>query len=62
MKKGASKFIMYMLRWQASTPILALCLWLLEPLGNVWATVIANIVGGALFFFIDRWIFGGGKK
>ena len=51
------KFIMYLVRWQLSSPLLALCLWWLEPVGVVWATVIANLIGGCLFFFVDKMIF-----
>lgn len=51
------KFIMYLVRWQLSSPLLALCIWWLEPVGVVWATVIANLIGGCLFFFVDKMIF-----
>lgn len=56
------KFLLYMLRWQLSSPVLALCLWLFEPAGTIWATIIANAIGGCLFFFVDAWIFGEKKK
>lgn len=52
------KFVLYIIRWECSSPILALCLIWLEPVGAVWATVIANLIGGCLFFFVDRYIFG----
>lgn len=52
-----TKFIMYLVRWQLSSPLLALCLWWLEPIGLVWATVISNLIGGCLFFFVDKMIF-----
>ncbi|MFA5271380.1 MAG: hypothetical protein WC412_03445 [Candidatus Omnitrophota bacterium] len=49
------KFVLYLLRWQLSTPIL----WLvLRNLGvGVWSTVLANFIGGAIFFWVDRFIF-----
>jgi len=49
------KFILYLIRWQLSTPIL----WLVvKNLGvGVWATVLANLIGGAIFFWVDRFIF-----
>lgn len=49
------RFILYLLRWQLSTPIL----WfVVKNLGvGVWPTVIANLIGGAIFFWIDRFIF-----
>ncbi|MDR0520378.1 MAG: hypothetical protein LBH00_00845 [Planctomycetaceae bacterium] len=60
------KFIIYLFRWQLSTPILAPVLLYLTPMllaycgdqGAFWtATVIANFVGAFLFFWIDRYIF-----
>lgn len=52
------QFMTYEARWVASTPVLALCLWWLYPiLGTFWATVIANIIGGAVFFWVDKAIF-----
>lgn len=56
------RYLLYLLRWQCSTPILALVLWLLGSLGTVWATVIANLIGGAVFFWVDRLIFKEGKN
>ena len=49
------RFILYLVRWQLSTPIL----WLvLRKMGTgIWATVIANLIGGAIFFWVDRFIF-----
>lgn len=37
-----------------SSPILAVCLWWFAGLGTVWATILANLLGGLLFFWIDR--------
>jgi len=53
------RFVLYALRWQASTPILigvlALVEWLLP--GNRWAgPVLANLAGAALFFRVDALI------
>ena len=52
-----SRFILYLLRWQLSTPILALCLILLGGFGEIPATIIANLIGGCIFFWVDKWIF-----
>ena len=52
------QFILYLLRWQLSTPILAICLYFLK-FNTLTNTIIANLVGGCLFFFVDRKIFGG---
>jgi hypothetical protein len=51
------RYFLYLLRWQLSTPILAVCVTLLSSLGNVLATVIANLAGGLMFFWIDKLIF-----
>ena len=56
-KSGAKKFMLYCLRWQMSSPILALCLFWLAPLGTVWATIIANLVGAMIFYWVDKVIF-----
>ena len=50
--------MLYLLRWQLSTPILAgvLC-YTVNDLGNFWSTVIANLIGGLIFFNIDKLIF-----
>ena len=50
------KFILYLIRWQLSTPILALCLKFLNY-NTLINTIIANFIGGCIFFFIDKNIF-----
>lgn len=49
------QYAAYLFRWQMSTPIL----WgVVSKLGTgVWATVIANFIGGLMFFWVDRFIF-----
>ena len=49
------RFILYLIRWQLSTPIL----WLvIHKMGvGIWATVLANLIGGAIFFWVDKFIF-----
>jgi len=49
------KFLLYLFRWQLSTPIL----WLVvRNLGaGIWVTVTANLIGGSIFFWVDRFIF-----
>lgn len=51
------QYLLYLLRWQFSTPILAVCIALFASLGSLWATVIANLVGGLIFFWVDKLIF-----
>ena len=56
------KFLLYLLRWQLSTPILWVCLtFLMSYTGELMATVLANIIGGCVFYFVDKRIFGGVK-
>lgn len=50
------RYFLYLVRWQLSTPILAVCLMYLN-FGVSWNTVIANLVGGLIFFWVDRFIF-----
>lgn len=51
------QYLMYLARWQLSTPILAIVLIVLAGQHPVVATVVANLIGGALFFWVDRYIF-----
>ena len=55
------KYILYLIRWQLSTPILAVCVVWLASLGTTWATIIANFIGGLIFFWVDKWIFNRNK-
>lgn len=49
---------LYLLRWQLSTPILWYCLKILLPyIDELTATMIANLIGGTLFYFVDKRIF-----
>ena len=54
------RFILYLIRWQLSSPILALCLMLL-PFDTIINTIIANLIGGIIFYFVDKRIFKGGE-
>lgn len=57
-KQRLKKFVLYLGRWQLSTPVLALCLFLLTAYFNeIGATIIANLIGGCIFFFVDEKIF-----
>ena len=49
------KLAMYLGRWQLSSPILTASI-LFIP-GPAWfRVVIANLIGGLVFFRVDRWI------
>lgn len=56
------RFILYLIRWQLSTPILAFAMVAFVELGTWWATIIANLIGASIFFFVDRMIFQRGNK
>ena len=56
------KYILYLIRWQLSTPLLAIVLILLADMNTVVATVISNLIGGLIFFWVDRWIFSNKSK
>ena len=61
-KNSLVKFLLYLGRWQLSSPLLALCLIWLEPVGAVWATVIANLIGAIIMYPVDKFIFSSGHK
>jgi hypothetical protein len=57
------KLLLYLCRWQLSSPILApiIALFTGAPIWGTWqtwvGTVVANLIGGAIFFWVDRFIF-----
>jgi hypothetical protein len=51
------KYLFYLFRWQLSTPILAGVLVILNGMNNITVTIIANFIGGLIFFWVDRVIF-----
>ena len=55
--KLTKQYLLYLLRWQLSTPVLALCLVFLGGLGEMWACIVANLIGGLIFFWVDKLIF-----
>lgn len=55
------KFFLYLIRWQLSSPILAVCMVWMGGWNVAIATIVANLIGGCIFFWVDRWIFGGKK-
>lgn len=62
------KFLLYLGRWQLSGfvlgPVLALMTdtKIYDP-KIIAATILSNLIGGAVFFWIDKYlIFNGGKK
>lgn len=57
MKVSFKRYGLYLFRWQLSTPILAIVLIWLSSFGELFATVVANLIGGLIFFWVDRFIF-----
>ena len=56
------QLIMYMLRWQLSTPILAIIPAAMRKKGinNKWIeAAVANLVGSLIFYYVDKIIFNG---
>lgn len=56
------KYLLYLIRWQLSTPILAIVLWWLSDMNAIVASIVANLIGGLVFFWVDRRIFNGRKE
>lgn len=58
------KFILYLIRWQLSTPILAPIVAYFKhstsafgTLEDWYAAAVANLIGACIFFWVDRFIF-----
>lgn len=55
--KLLKQYSLYLIRWQLSTPILAVVLKVLSDMNTLTATIIANLIGGLIFFWVDKIIF-----
>jgi hypothetical protein len=55
MKANYQKLLMYMFRWQMSSPILAVSV-LFIPGSTAVKVIVANLIGSLIFFPVDRWI------
>jgi hypothetical protein len=58
------RYVLYLVRWQLSTPILAPIIALFKHSGSLFGTkedwigaIVANFIGGLIFFWVDRFIF-----
>jgi Zn finger protein HypA/HybF involved in hydrogenase expression len=51
------KFILYALRWQASSIILAPCIYYLSSYHFAIAAIVSNAIGSIIFFWVDKYIF-----
>lgn len=59
------RYVLYLIRWQLSTPILAPVIAFFKHSPSMFGTfedwlgsAVANLIGGLIFFWVDRWIFG----
>ena len=51
------RFWLYLLQWQVSTPQLAVIGILFASIGQWVATIVANLIGLLIFFWVDPFIF-----
>jgi hypothetical protein len=51
------QYTLYLFRWQLSSPILAGVLILMTNQNKWIATIVANFLGGLVFFWVDKYIF-----
>jgi hypothetical protein len=58
------RYLLYLLRWQLSTPILAPVIAFFKHSPSIFGTTtdwvgsaVANLIGGLIFFWVDRFIF-----
>jgi hypothetical protein len=51
------QWVMYVIRWECSTLILAPVMWYLTGLNPWIVAAIANFIGANVFIGVDEWIF-----
>jgi DNA-directed RNA polymerase subunit RPC12/RpoP len=56
-REDMKRYGFYLFRWQLSTPILAGALYMFSFLDTLGATIVANLLGGLVFFWVDKLIF-----
>ena len=57
------QYLLYLVRWQLSTPILSLVIYAFHPQQIEWIpSIIANLIGGLIFFWVDKFIFKEKKR
>lgn len=49
------RFGLYLIRWQLSSPILFIVIYLIPD--KLMGTIISNLIGSIIFFWVDRIIF-----
>jgi len=48
------KVLLYLIRWQLSTPILYICINKIPISNEITKVIIANLIGGLIFYPIDN--------
>jgi len=56
------KYLLYLLRWQLSTPILFFVFSTFTIFNDIQKTILGNLIGGLIFFWIDLIIFHKGDE
>ena len=56
-KINFKQYGLYLLRWQLSTPVIAVVIYLMSKWDILTATIVANLIGGLIFYWIDKVIF-----
>lgn len=56
------QYILYLIRWQLSTPILTVVMQLFNSgqgdiSESLVPSIVANLIGGLIFFWVDKFIF-----
>ena len=57
MQINFKRYFAYLIRWQLSTPILYFVIVWMAAYDNLTATIVANLIGGLIFFWVDQYIF-----
>jgi len=58
MQVNLKRYGLYLLHWQVCTPILAVGFRILPPsIGQLIAAMVANLMGGLIFFWVDQFTF-----
>ena len=50
------KYLLYLLRWQFSTPLLYCILYFSPSTNTIVNVILSNLIGGLIFFWVDKFI------
>jgi len=51
------RFLLYLIKWQCGTPVILLCMAGIPLSSGTLKTIIANVIGGIIFYPIDLALF-----